>query len=57
MSKRRDTKTLARWNEETRRWATVAARQLALDLYYGRETESRPYDVGVVLDVGEKGVG
>jgi hypothetical protein len=54
MSKRKDTKTLNRWNEEARQWATAAGRQLALDLYYGRETASRPFGVGVVLDAGEK---
>jgi hypothetical protein len=54
MSKRQDIKAVARWNEEARHWATVAGRQLALDLYYGRETASRPYGVGVVLDAGEK---
>ncbi len=54
MSKRKDTKALAQRNEETRHWATVAGRQLALDLYHGRETASRPYGVGVVLDAGEK---
>jgi hypothetical protein len=53
MSKRKDTKALREWNEEVRQWATAAGRQLALDLYYGRETAARPYGVGVVLDAGE----
>jgi hypothetical protein len=53
MSKRKDTNALTQWNEEARQWATAAGRQLALDLYYGRETASRPYGVGVVLDAGE----
>ncbi|MGD0044763.1 MAG: hypothetical protein ABSE84_30900, partial [Isosphaeraceae bacterium] len=53
-TKRRDTKALARWNDEARRWATAAGRDLALDLYYDRETAVPPYRVGVVLDPGEK---
>lgn len=54
MSKRKDAKALARWTDETRQWATDAGRDLALDLYYDRETAIRPYGVGVVLDAGEK---
>ena len=54
MSKRKDAKALARWSEEARQWATATGRDLALDLYYNRETISRPYGVGVVLDPGEK---
>jgi hypothetical protein len=53
MSKRKAAKALTQWNEEARQWATAAGRQLALDLYYGRKTASRPYGVGVVLDAGE----
>jgi len=54
MSKRKDANALARWTEETRQWATERGRDLALDLYYDRETTTRPYGVGVVLDPGEK---
>lgn len=54
MSKRKDAKALAQWTEETRQWATERGRDLALDLYYDRETATRPYGVGVVLDPGEK---
>ena len=54
MSKRRDAKALARWHDETRRWATASGRALALDLYHHRETALRPYSVGLVLDPGEK---
>ena len=54
MSKRKDAKALARWDDEARRWATATGRDLALDLYYNRETATRPYGVGVVLDPGEK---
>lgn len=54
MSKRKDARALARWEEEARQWATATARNLALDLYYDRETAIQPYDVGVVLDPGEK---
>lgn len=54
MSKRKDARALARWEEEARQWATATARNLALDLYYDRQTAIQPYGVGVVLDVGEK---
>jgi hypothetical protein len=54
MSRRKDAKALARWDNEARRWATATGRDLALDLYYNRETAARPYEVGVVLDPGEK---
>jgi hypothetical protein len=54
MSRRKDARALARWEDETRRWATATGRNLALDLYYDRETATKPYEVGVVLDVGEK---
>ena len=54
MSRRKDAKALARWDNEARQWATATGRDLALDLYYNRETAARPYGVGVVLDSGEK---
>ena len=54
MSRRKDAKALARWDDETRRWATATGRDLALDLYHDRETAALPYGVGVVLDLGEK---
>ena len=54
MSKRKQAKTLMRWSEEARQWATAAGRALALDLYFNRESNLRPYEVGVVLDPGEK---
>jgi hypothetical protein len=54
MSRRKDAKALARWDNEARQWATATGRDLALDLYYDRETAARPYGVGVVLDSGEK---
>ena len=54
MSRRKDAKALARWDDQARGWATDRGRSLALDLYYNRETASQPYGVGVVLDAGEK---
>jgi hypothetical protein len=54
MSKRKQTRALTRWSEEARQWATAAGRDLALDLYYNRESNLRPYDVGVVLGAGER---
>ena len=54
MSKRKDAKALARWDNEARHWATATGRDLALNLYYSRESATRPYGVGVVLDPGER---
>jgi hypothetical protein len=54
MSRRKDAKALARWDDEARQWATATGRDLAIDLYYDRQTATRPYGVGVVLDAGEK---
>jgi hypothetical protein len=54
VSKRKDAKALARWEDEVRHWATQTGRELALDLYYDRQTAIQPYGVGVVLDAGEK---
>jgi hypothetical protein len=54
MSRRKDAKALARWDDEARQWATATGRDLALDLYYNRETATLPYGVGVVLDPGER---
>lgn len=54
MSKRKEAKALSRWEGEARQWATAKARELALDLYYDRQTATQPYGVGVVLDPGEK---
>ena len=54
MSGRKEAKALARWDNEARQWATTTGRDLALDLYYDRETAVRPYGVGIVLDSGEK---
>jgi hypothetical protein len=53
-SKRKQAKDLARWEDTTRRWATAAARGLALDLYSARETTARPFHIGVVLDPAER---
>jgi hypothetical protein len=52
-SKRKTMKALAQWDSQARLWATNAGRDLALDLYHGRPTTTRPYGVGVVLDPGE----
>lgn len=47
-------KALARWEEQTRQWATETAHNLALDLYHNQNTATRPYRLGVVLEAGEK---
>jgi hypothetical protein len=54
VSKRKQAKALTRWSHEARQWATATGRALALDLYFNRETQLRPYEIGVVLDPGEK---
>ena len=54
MSKRKDAKAMTRWSDQARQWATATGRDLALDLFYNRETTFRPYEIGVVLDFGEK---
>jgi hypothetical protein len=54
VSRRKEAKALSRWEDEARQWATATARELALDLYYDRQTAVQPYGVGVVLDAGEK---
>jgi hypothetical protein len=54
MNKRKHAEAMMHWSEETRRWATAAGRALALDLYFNRDTNLRPYEVGAVLDPGEK---
>jgi hypothetical protein len=52
-SKRKAIKARAQRDDQARLWATHAGRVLALDLYHGRHTATRPYGVGVVLDHGE----
>ena len=42
MSKRKHANALARWEHDTRQWATDAGRNLALDLCYDRERATRP---------------
>jgi hypothetical protein len=54
MSKRKNAKAMTLWCDQARRWAWVTGRDLALDLFYNRETSFRPYEVGVGLDAGEK---
>jgi hypothetical protein len=54
MSKRKQTKALTLWSEEARQWASATGRDLALDLYFNRKSNLRPYDVGVVLGAGEE---
>jgi len=47
-------KELARWEADIRTSALHTARDLAVALYYERDTGSRPFRVGVVLDAGER---
>ena len=57
MSKRQEARALALCDNEARRWATATVGNLALELYYDRETSTQPYGVGIVLDSDEKVVG
>jgi hypothetical protein len=54
VSRRKEAKALVRWEDETRQWSIITARNLALDLCYDRHTAIQPYRIGVVLDSGEK---
>jgi hypothetical protein len=53
VSVRRRHRELARWDAETRIWATEQGRRLALDLYHGHNVAVRPYSVGILLWDGE----
>jgi hypothetical protein len=57
MSRRKDAKALARWEDETRRWATATGRNLALDVYYDRETATKPHGGRRRARRGREGVG
>jgi len=54
MSTRKAQRALARWEMDTRAWATQSARDLVLDIYEGRPLPITPYRVGVVLFPGER---
>jgi hypothetical protein len=54
VSVRRRQRKLARWEAETRIWATDMACSVALDLYRYADHTVRPYGVGVVLEQDEK---
>lgn len=54
MSVRRRQRELARWEAETRTWATAAGRALVLDLSRNTDKPVWPYSVGLVLWEGEK---
>ncbi|MHB1509634.1 MAG: hypothetical protein ACYCST_07875 [Acidimicrobiales bacterium] len=49
MSRRSNAQAWARWSEDTREQARATGRNLAMDLYHRRETDVRPYGVGLVL--------
>jgi hypothetical protein len=53
-STRKQRKQQARWDTETRQWATETAKALTLTLYQDTDPAVAPYNVGVVLDPGEK---
>jgi hypothetical protein len=49
----RATRHYHRWERQTTERAWDDARQLALDLYYGRPSPITPYGIGVALESGE----
>jgi hypothetical protein len=54
MSVRKLRKEMARWEAETRTWATAAGRALVLDLSRNTDVPVQPYSIGLVLWDGEK---
>lgn len=53
-SARKQRKQLARWERRIRQWATETGKALTLDLCQDNDPAIAPYNVGVVLDPGEK---
>jgi hypothetical protein len=51
---RKQRKALARWEDDTRRWAHNTARDLVLALVSGQPIPATPYKVGVVLGPREQ---
>jgi hypothetical protein len=54
LTKRKQRKAVARWENETRLWAHHIARDLVLAMVSGQPTPATPYGIGVVLDPGER---
>jgi hypothetical protein len=54
VTKRKQRKALARWEDDTRQWAQKTARNLILSMVTGQPTAATPYRIGVVLDPGEQ---
>lgn len=54
MTKRKERKTLARWENHTRLWAHEAARDLVMAMVMGETVPATPYRIGVVLELGER---
>jgi hypothetical protein len=54
VTKRKQRRELARWENDTRQWAHQAARSLALSMVSGQPAPATPYGIGVVLDPGER---
>jgi hypothetical protein len=51
---RKQRKTLARWEDDTRIWAHETAKDLVMAMVTGQPTAARPYSIGVVLEPGEQ---
>jgi hypothetical protein len=49
VSRRRNRKAIAGWEEDTKRWAIDTARNLAVAVNRGDPLPARPYRIGVVL--------
>ena len=54
MTKRKQRRALARWENDTRQRAHQTARDLVLAMASGQPTSATPYGIGVVLDPGEQ---
>jgi hypothetical protein len=54
LTKRKQRKALAQWEDQARRWAHQTARDLALSIVTAKPTPASPYGIGVVLDPGEQ---
>lgn len=53
MTRRKERKALAKWEDHTRQWAHEIARDLVMAMVRGESMPATPYRVGVVLQPGE----
>ena len=53
MTRLKERREIARWEESTRAWATDAAREMVYNICTGGPLAARPYNLGVVLGATE----